>query len=168
MQQPENLPTSEVPVAALSQAALAPASASQSLFATLVTTLKASWQLAPIPPPVVDPDLTELSGVQRSAEVLRYKLLQLEYAISSGGGLRAWLKLNLLVSLLLGIPALLVVPIITFLLGSFVTWTAFLFQAALNILYTVLTIVAIVGAVRILVYVLATLRRDAQRQKRRR
>ena len=150
------------------QTAPAQVSAARSLIATLGRTLKIAWQPAPIHPPEVDPDLTELSGIQRPAEVLRYKILQLEHALSSGGGLRAWLKLNLLVALILVIPALLVIPVITFLLSSFATWTGFLLQAALNILYTLATIVCMVAVVRVLVYLLVTLRRDAQRQKRHR
>lgn len=167
MQQPENLPTSETPLVAPTQTAPAQVPVALSLIATLGRTLKIVWQPAPVRPPEVDPDLTDLSGIQRSTEVLRYKILQLEYELSSGGGLRAWLKLNLLVALLLVIPALLVVPVITFLLSSFATWTGFLFQAAINILYTLVTIVGMVASVRILVYFLVTLRRDAQRQKRR-
>ena len=168
MQKPENHPKSESLVAAPTETAIVPAPIPQSLIATLGATLTAAWQPTPIAAPEVDPDLTELSGVERSAEVFRYKLLQLEYALSSGGGLRAWLKLNLLVSFLLGIPALFVVPVITLLLSSFATWTAFLFQTALNILYTLLTIVAIVAVVMALGYALSTLRRNAQQQNRRR
>ncbi len=159
MQKLEAPPTSESLVSAPSQAASVSAHAPQSLAVTLAATLVAAWQPTSIPQPEVDPNLTELSGVERAAEVCRYKLLQLEYALSSGGGLRAWLKLNLLVCFLLGIPALFVVPVITLLLGSFATWTAFLFQIALNILYTLLTIVAIVGVAMALGYLLSTFRR---------
>jgi hypothetical protein len=38
----------------------------------------------------------------------------------------------MLVGLVLGIPALLVVPIVTALLGAFTSWTAFILQAVLN------------------------------------
>lgn len=150
---------SESRVSASSQTGIVQSASPQSLTTVLYATLRAAWQPTAIPPPAIDPDLTRLSGLERAAEVCRYKLLQLEYALASGGGLRAWLKLNLLVCVLLGIPALFVVPVITLLLGSFVTWTASLFQIALNLLYTLLTIVAIVGVVIALGYLLSILRR---------
>jgi predicted RND superfamily exporter protein len=77
-------------------------------------------------------------------EVLRFKLLELEYGLSPNGGLRAWLRLNMLVCVLLGTPLLLIVPIITWFLSSFTTWSAFLRQASLNVLYMMLAIAATV------------------------
>ena len=68
---------------------------------------------------------------------------QLEYALSPDGGLRAWFKLNLLLCLMLGIPLLFVVPVVTGLLTSFASWTALLLQIAINLLYTLLVVIAI-------------------------
>jgi hypothetical protein len=70
--------------------------------------------------------------------------LAFEYSLSPGGGLRAWLKLNMAVALFLGIPALLVVPVITVLFTAVSTWTALLLQIVLNLLYAALALMALV------------------------
>jgi hypothetical protein len=70
--------------------------------------------------------------------------LAFEYSLSPGGGLRAWLKLNTAVALFLGIPALLVVPVITVLFTAVSTWTALLLQIVLNLLYAALALMALV------------------------
>ncbi len=116
---------------------------SRSIKETLSGAMKSAWQPIPVPKPKVDSGLPQLPAIQRSAEVFRYKLLQLEYGISPEGGLRGWLRLNVLLALLIGIPALLLVPIITFVLRSFASWTEFLLQAAVNLLYTIITLIAI-------------------------
>jgi hypothetical protein len=46
----------------------------------------------------------------RAAEILLFRLLQVEFAISPGGVLREWVKLCLRILLLLLIPACLLVP----------------------------------------------------------
>jgi len=88
--------------------------------------------------------LSDLPWPQRIAEVLRYGLLAFEYSLSPGGGLRAWLKLNMAVAVFLGIPALLVVPVITVLVTAVSTWTALLLQIVLNLLYAALALMALV------------------------
>ena len=113
---------------------------------TLFLGMKNAWQPTRLPKPEVDPRLTQLPALERCAEVVRYELSQLEYAISPGGELRGWLRLNCLLALFMGIPALFFVPIITYVLGSFATLTGFLFEAVTNLFYTLLTILAI-GAV---------------------
>lgn len=163
----ETLPSSTTG-AAFADAAIVASAAQRSLFAMIGATLHAAWQPAPVAKPEVDPGLAELTPLERITEVLRYKLLQLEYSLSSGGGLRAWLRLNLLVCLLLTIPAILIVPVVTWLLQSFTTWSAYLFATALNLLFTLLTIVAIVGAFILLLFTLSALRRIAREQRRRR
>lgn len=131
--------------------------------ASLFAALKSASRSVPLSLPRVDTSLADLSPLRRSAEVLRYQLLRFEYALSPEGSLRAWLKLNLLVGLLLAIPALLVVPIVTALLGAFASWTAFLLQAVLNVLYAFIAIVSMVG----LTLVLGWLLRFGSRQRRR-
>lgn len=101
----------------------------------------------PIPEPVLDPHLNELTALGRIAEITRYHLLQLEFALSSGGHLRGFIRLNLMVGVLLLVPTLLVVPVLTMLFGSFVTMTAFLMQAAINLLHAVLSILVAVASV---------------------
>lgn len=145
----------------------------RSLAATVQDILRTTWQPSVVPLPVVDPNLAELPTLERVTEVCRYQLLQLEYSLSRGGGIREWLRLNLLVAALLIIPALLVVPVVTWLLGSFVTMTAFLYQAAQNLLWTVLTIIATISVALVFVYVLRALwrthlekiRRGSRRRK---
>jgi hypothetical protein len=114
-----------------------------SLTQTLSLTMRNAWQPIPLPCPEVDPELPNLSMIERAAEVMRYKLLQIEYTLSPEGGLRGWLKLNVLLSLLIGIPALFLVPIITYLGSSFVSWTGFLLESLTNILYCLLVLIAI-------------------------
>jgi len=133
---------------------------SVSIPSTLALAMRNAWQPVPIPEPEVDSDLPNLPALQRSAEVLRYKILQLEHAVSPEGGLRGWLRLNVLLSLLIGIPALFLVPIITFLVSSFATWTGFILQAVLNILYTLLGLLAIGAIIMIVGFVLTQLRRQ--------
>lgn len=113
-----------------------------------------AWEPAPIALPVVDAELTTLPALERVTEVCRYSVLRLEHALSRGGRLRAWVRLHLSVAAILAIPALSVVPVLTLLLGQFVTLTAFLYQAAMNILWTVLTIIATISAALMFVYLL--------------
>lgn len=145
----------------------------RSLAATVQDILRTTWQPSVIPLPAIDPNLDKLPTLERVAEVCRYQLLQLEYSLSRGGGIREWLRLNLIVAVLLSIPALLVVPVVTWLLGSFVTMTAFVYQAAQNLFWTVLTIIATISVALVFVYVLRALwrahlesiRRGSRRRK---
>jgi len=106
--------------------------------------VKALWRPNTLEPPTVDPELTNLTALQRSAESFRYVALKTEYWISAGGTLREWLRLNCYIALILGIPALFVVPAITFLLTQFTTWTALLVQIAKNlIVFPILAILAV-------------------------
>lgn len=107
----------------------------------------ATLRPVPIPEPELDPHLNELTTLGRIAEIFRYQLLQLEYALSSGGHLRGFIRLNLMIGVVLLVPTLLVVPVLTTMFGSFVTMTAFLMQAAMNLLYAVLSILAAVASV---------------------
>jgi hypothetical protein len=92
------------------------------------------WHPVPLEPPQVHLNFSRWPALQRGGEVLRYSLLRLEYWVSPGGGLREWARLNVAVALLLGIPALIVVPVVTVLLGQFTTWTDSLVQIAKNFL----------------------------------
>jgi len=65
--------------------------------------------------------------------------------LSPQGGLRwAWLKLNLLVAMVIGLPALIVVPVVTFILSGFATWSGFLAQIADNLLHTAVSVLLLV------------------------
>lgn len=106
-----------------------------------------AWRPEPIPRPVVPPDLTNLPFLIKSAEVLRYQIRKLEYSISSGGGLRAWFKLNLLVTLLLAIPAFLLFPVITAVLVAFAGWAICLMYIVRSLLMALLYALAIAAIV---------------------
>lgn len=130
-----------------------------SISGTFALAMRNAWHPVPLTKPEVDPQLPSLSALQRSAEVLRYKILQLEYAISPEGGLRGWLRLNFLLSMLIGIPAILIIPIITYLVSSFATWTGFLLQAVMNILFALVGLIAIAAIILLVGFIIIKLRR---------
>jgi hypothetical protein len=99
----------------------------------LPSPLQQLWEPKQITKPRVDPDLTELNEVQRAAEVFRYSILSTEYWLSPKGALREWLRLNLRITVTLGIPALLLIPVATYLIGEFVTWSGLLVKIATNL-----------------------------------
>jgi hypothetical protein len=110
-----------------------------------IQTIKRQWQPAPITPPTVDPDLEHLNGVQRSAEVLRYSILSVEWWMSPNGRLREWLRLNGKGSAILLIPALLILPLVGLILWQFLCWTVLLVALAGKLI--VLPIAALIAVV---------------------
>ena len=105
------------------------------------------WKPGPIKPPEVDEKISELPAIERSAEVIRYSALKTEHWLSPQGTLREWLRFNLLAALIIGIPALVIVPIITFILGAFATWMAFLAATAFNFLCFVGSVIAAIALI---------------------
>ena len=126
---------------------------------TLVATIRIAARATPIDRPQVDHQLTELSAIERAAEVLSYSAYRLEYALSPGGHLRAWLKLNLLLALLLAIPTVLIMPVVTLFLGTVATWSQYLLATTVNILLALLAGTASVGLVTLLLFLIRVLRR---------
>ncbi|MGC3990615.1 MAG: hypothetical protein QM796_13230 [Chthoniobacteraceae bacterium] len=63
--------------------------------------------------------MEHLDGLSRSAESIRYSILSLEFWISPNGQVREWLRHNTRLAVFLGIPALLVFPIVIVLLCQF-------------------------------------------------
>jgi hypothetical protein len=114
---------------------------------SLFTLVRDAWQPVSISAPTIDRGLNEMMVLERVTEIFRYQLLQTEYMVSPGGGLRAWLRVNMLLALLLLIPAMFVVPVVTSLAGQFATLTAYLYQASVNLFYTVLTLIGTVASV---------------------
>jgi hypothetical protein len=105
------------------------------------------WQPTPIDPPKPDTDLENLSGPQRSAEVIRYSILSLEFWLSPLGRIREWVRLNGKLCALLLIPALLILPLITFIISQIANWLIMLVDMMGNlIVFPVLLIIA-VGAI---------------------
>lgn len=104
----------------------------------------------PLKKPTVDKNLTNLPTTQRVTEALTYNLLCFEYALSPKGGLRQWLKLNLVVWILLGIPAVLFLPLLMYVMFGFETVfgilasaTHLLLVSAENVLKLIVVVVII-------------------------
>jgi hypothetical protein len=105
------------------------------------------WQPTPLAPPSVNRALPRLPAIQRYGEVVRYSALRLEYWLSPGGRLREWARFNIGIGLLIGIPAVCIIPIITFLLGQFTSWSNYLVQILKNfLLFPLLTLGAVAVA----------------------
>jgi len=108
----------------------------------MVGAIRASYNPQPVEAPSIDPQLPTLPAVLRVAEVCRFTLSKLEYSLSSGGGLRAWFKLNLLIALLIAAPAILILPVITLVLGTFATWSEYIYATAVNIFWATVYVAA--------------------------
>jgi hypothetical protein len=109
----------------------------------VLATITDQWHPQQLSKPAVDPELPQLSNVQRSVEVFRYSILSWEWWLCPSGALREWLRLNLIAALIIGIPAVLIVPIVTYLLGQFVTWTELLVGIAKNL--AIFPVLAVIG-----------------------
>jgi hypothetical protein len=72
--------------------------------------LRRRWKQEPIKKPKPDLELTPDSWVERGAEVLGWSLARLEYWLSESGWLRAWLRLNLFLSIVLTTAGVLLLP----------------------------------------------------------
>jgi len=72
--------------------------------------LRKLWKQEPVAAPIPDLELTEDSWVERGAEVIGFHLCRLEHWLSASGWLRAWLRLNLLLSIALTIAGMLLLP----------------------------------------------------------
>jgi hypothetical protein len=113
------------------------------------------WHPKPIDPPAPDADVKDLTGPQRSAEVFRYSILSVEWWLSPNGKLREWLRLNGKISGVLLIPAVLVIPLVTFILWQAWTWTGWLVAIAGNLILFPLAALVALG---VLLGVIALLR----------
>lgn len=123
----------------------------------LIEKLKTHWNPQPIEPPHVDPDLPRLNGLQRAAESFRYTALSLEWWLSPNGKLREWLRVNSKIGSALVIPAVLVVPLVTFILWQVAKWMGWLVSIAGNLilfpaaaLLAVIVILAVIAVLRLI------------------
>src|SRR5262245_18582057 len=107
-------------------------STSRKLVLSLVGAIRASYNPQPIDKPRIDTELPSLPTIVRVAEVCRFTLANIEYSLSSGGGLRAWFKLIFLIALLIAAPVVFIFPVVTLLLGTFATWSDLLRTTAIN------------------------------------
>ena len=126
----------------------------------LPSRLSLHWKPQPIEPPRVDEEVTQLPPIERSAEVLRFTVLKAEHWLSPNGRLREWLRFNFVAALIIGVPALLIIPIITFILGAFATWMAFLALAAWTFLCFVGSVIAAIALVTAALMVCKGIRRQ--------
>lgn len=72
--------------------------------------LRRLWKQESLRPPRRDLELTQESWIERGGEVVGWWLACLEYWLSASGWLRAWLRLNLIVGLALGVAGMLLLP----------------------------------------------------------
>jgi len=96
--------------------------------------LRLRWNPGKLENPEVPEDLELLTPLARGSEVIRYNVLRAKHWISPAGSLREWLRWNLAIGAAMLIPAFIVVPVTTYLLAQFVTWTALLVQIVKNLL----------------------------------
>jgi hypothetical protein len=105
--------------------------------------LRTRWNPTPVDAPKVDPDITNLDGLSRSAESIRYSILSLEFWISKDGQCREWLRHNGRWAFVLAIPAFAILPIVTFALWQMVGWTLALVSIAGHlIIFPILALLA--------------------------
>jgi hypothetical protein len=116
--------------------------------------IKRYWEPKPIDPPKPDPEIEKMSGPQRSAEVIRYSILSVEYSLSPFGRLREWIRLNSKLSMILLIPALLVLPLITWIIYLVAGWVAMLVGLAGNLIVLPIAVLIAVVCFRVVTCVL--------------
>jgi len=68
------------------------------------------WKQDPVAEPRPDLELTPDHWVERGAEVIGWSLARLEHWLSANGWLRAWLRLNLFLSIVLTSAGVLLLP----------------------------------------------------------
>ncbi len=127
------------------------------------------WQPEPLPEPEVDHDLPQLSAVERSAEVISYTCRRFEYWLSSQGTLREWFKFNLRLAFGLGVPSLLVAPLVTLALQQFNSWIDLITKTTSNLVLVPLSVLLVIGLICGLISIgksILTMRLRHQQQRR--
>lgn len=122
------------------------------------------WDPTAVAKPEIS-DLDELSWPERSAEVVRHALLSVEHWLSRGGWLREWIRLNLWLSVVLLVAALLVVPAVTALLEGVRDWTGLLGATIGNINAAVASLPPIVLALATALLLIKLLQRTWLRRR---
>ena len=95
----------------------------------LLTTPSGSTQLNP---PRIDPKLTNLTPLERAAEVLRYSVLQAEYWLSADGAMRRRIRFALRIWIYVMIAAL-IAPPVTAVIQHVTGWTVMSAEIVRNI-----------------------------------
>ncbi len=75
--------------------------------------LQCLWKQERIERPTPDLELTPDSWMERGAEVVGWWIARLEFWLSESGWLRAWLRFNLIVSIVLASAGVLLLPPVT-------------------------------------------------------
>ena len=83
--------------------------------------------------PALHPRFSKFGPIRRSADLLRYSVLKAEYWLSPAGALREWIRLNVKLWLIVGIPTLLLTPLITMLFASAERWSALMARIFINL-----------------------------------
>jgi len=109
--------------------------------------------------PRIDPKLTRLPVIERSAEVLRYTFRRTEHWLSPGGTLRAVVRLSLKLALLVGIQVLIVGPVMLLLLEGAAAASALLVTVAVNLAAMSFSLIIAVLGVAVLTALMRTLLR---------
>jgi hypothetical protein len=107
--------------------------------------IRLNWNPGRLEIPRVSEDFQALDPIARGGEVIRYSILRTEYWISPNGIMREWVRWNLAVGLALAIPSVVIVPVVTLLMGVFVTWSGLIIQIAKNLLLFPLLAIVIIG-----------------------
>jgi hypothetical protein len=128
-----------------------------------ITNNPVPWKPSAIKRPRVNRSFVKMGPLERAAEVARYSALKAEHWLSPNGRLREWMRLNILAALFIGIPALIIVPIVTLLLGEFATWMMFMAQAARNLVIIVGYLLAAVAMVSAALMFIRSRMRNRQR-----
>ena len=97
----------------------------------LLTTSEPS-ELTQLAPPMVDPQLTSLTPLERAAEVLRYSVLRAEYWLSPDGVMRQWVRFALRLWIYVMMAAL-IAPSVTAVIQHVTGWTAMSAEIVQNI-----------------------------------
>lgn len=111
------------------------------------------WNPRRLPIPAVDGDLPRLGPIERSGEVIRFMLARLEYWLSSSGGLREFIKLNLRLAISIAIPVFMIAPLVSLGLKQFNTWISLLSQSMSSFVLLPFSVLLTILLVSALIYV---------------
>lgn len=133
----------------------------------LKRTLIKHWRPEPLPSPVVDHELPRLTAIERAAEVVRFMVSKLEYALSPFGHLREFIKLNFRLSICIAIPVLMVAPLITLAINQIKAWVALLTETFSSFVLFPLSVVLSILLVSGLIYITRSFMEMRMRTQRR-
>jgi hypothetical protein len=130
--------------------------------------LRKLWKQEPVSPPVPDLELTPDHWVERGAEVIGWSLARLEHWISASGWLRAWLRLNLFLSIVLTSAGVLLLPPVAQVLEQLARsshWLGLIFGEVLKLVTGLPPVVISVGVLYLAFVVYRRIRRKRLPQR---